>query len=61
MQHRASFQIRQAVLEHYGTVREWCDAIDLNYQRTAGVLRGSFVMRLEDLACAERTLSITLF
>lgn len=58
LQHRLSIAIRLAAVRRHGSVRAYCDFRDLSYQRTARMLRGEVVMRLEDVANARRNLGI---
>lgn len=60
LQHRLSIAIRRAALRRHGSVRAYCEFRNLSYQRTARMLRGEVVMRLEDVANAQRTLGVEL-
>ncbi len=56
MQDRAARQIRWIAVRKYGSVRAYADAHGLSYDRLSKLLRGETLMRLEDLAQADRLL-----
>lgn len=60
MQHLLAVTIRVAIAQQHRTVRNYCDATGVSYQRLTAILRGSSVMRLDDIASARRHLRITL-
>lgn len=59
-QHHMAFRIQDAVRRQHGSVQEYASVYGINYQRLTGMLRGVVVMRLEDVANAERNLGIKL-
>ena len=60
MQHFAAFAIREALRQSslYYSIAEYARAVDVSERRMSAVLRGDVVMRIEDLAAAERVLKI---
>lgn len=56
MQHRFARQIRRSAGAQYGSVRAYADNHGLSYDRLAKLLRGETLMRLEDIAQADRLL-----
>lgn len=58
IQHQWAYLIRQAVRHEYGSIRHYCEMADVDYHRLTSVLRGTAVMRLEDIASAQRTLDL---
>lgn len=60
LQHSLVRQIRMAIGRSYDSVQEFADVNEVDYRRLSRVLRGEAIMRLEDLAAAERTLSVEL-
>ena len=59
LQHAFSRQIRLAIGRDFESVQEFADVNELDYRRLSRVLRGEAIMRLEDLATVERTLSLS--
>ena len=57
LQHGFSRQIRLAIGRDYESVQEFADVNELDYRRLSRMLRGEAIMRLEDLAAIERTLT----
>jgi len=60
LQHGFARQIRLTIGRSYESVQEFADVNELDYRRLSRVLRGEAIMRLEDLAAMERTLSLNL-
>ena len=60
LQHGFAHQIRLAIGRNYDSVQEFADVNELNYRRLSRMLRGEAIMRLEDLATIERTLSMAI-
>lgn len=58
-QHAIAKAIRAAARRKHASVREHAEHNRINYQRLTGVLRGDLILRLEDIANAERTLDLT--
>jgi len=57
LQHGYAFQIRLAIRSsRFETVKAFAEKSGLNYARFTRMLRGEIVMRLEDVATAERLL-----
>ena len=63
MQHGVAFAIHAALRQsaRYHSVADYARAVDVSERRMAELLRGDIVMRLEDLATAERVLKIRFF
>lgn len=61
MQHLAACIIREVVGQsaRYFSIADYARAADVSERRMASMLRGEVVMRLEDLATAERLLKVT--
>jgi hypothetical protein len=59
-QHAIARAIRTFAQSQHGSVRKYADVNGINYQRLAGVLRGDLILRLEDIASAERNLGLTV-
>ena len=59
-QHAIAKAIRAAARRKHGSVREHAELNQINYQRLTGVLRGDLILRLEDIANAERNLDLAL-
>ena len=56
-QHRFAFRIRTAIrASSFETTKDFTEWNGLNYARFSRMLRGEIVMRLEDVATAERLL-----
>jgi len=58
LQHLWALAIRRASKQRFGSVRKYAVAAHQNYDRLAKVLRGDAIMRLEDIAAAQRLLDI---
>jgi hypothetical protein len=56
LQHKCAFAIRQRAMERFGSITEFASVAGVNGVRMGRVLRGEIVMKLEDLATAERVL-----
>lgn len=56
MQHDYAFEIRRRVREQYKSMNQYAQAFGVSYDRLAKVMRGDAIMRLEDIAQAERLL-----
>lgn len=56
MQDRLARQIRWRAAAQYGSVRAYADSHGLSYDRLSKLLRGETLMRLEDIAQADRLL-----
>ena len=59
-QHAIARAIRTAARRKHDSVREYAEVNQINYQRLTGVLRGDLILRLEDIANAERNLELAL-
>jgi hypothetical protein len=59
-QHEVARVIRFSARSRHGSVREYADVNRINYQRLTGVLRGDLLLRLEDIANAERNLGLSI-
>ena len=57
-QHDWVVLIRLAARRKYGSLKGYANATGQNYNRVARVMRGEAIMRLEDIAVADRTLGI---
>jgi hypothetical protein len=57
-QHAIAKAVRSAARHKHGSVREYAQLNEINYQRLSGVLRGDLILRLEDIANAERNLGL---
>ena len=60
IQHAWAVQIRRTAAGRFGSLAKYANAAGLSYDRLTKVMRGSEVMRLEDLATAERILGAVL-
>jgi len=58
LQHIWAVRIRRAAEKKYGSLRKYAAATGLSYDRLTKVLNGREVMRLEDIAQAERLLGV---
>ena len=56
MQHHYAFEIRRRAREKYKSMNQYAQTCGVSYDRLAKVLRGDAIMRLEDIAQAERLL-----
>jgi len=56
MQDRVARQIRWIAVGRYGSVKAYADSHGLSYDRLSKLLRGETLMRLEDIAQANRLL-----
>jgi hypothetical protein len=59
-QHELALAIRRAIRKDSGTLTRYAAKCRIEYDRLTQVLRGDVLMRLEDLASAERNLGIEL-
>jgi hypothetical protein len=59
-QHAIARAIRAFAQSGHGSVRKYTDVNGINYQRLTGVLRGDLILRLEDIANAERNLGLSI-
>jgi hypothetical protein len=59
-QHRFAIAIRKAAIERNRTVEDYADVIGQKFGRFNSILNGSAIMRLEDVANAERNLGLKL-
>ena len=57
-QHAVAKAVRSAARRKHGSVHEYAQLNEINYQRLSGVLRGDLILRLEDIANAERNLGL---
>lgn len=57
-QHSVVLAMRRIIRQRNLSVLGYADLNDINYQRLSAVLRGQQVMRLEDIANAERNLGL---
>jgi hypothetical protein len=51
-------QIRRAAEDQYGSVAKYAEIFGLGYDRLTKILRGVEIMRLEDIARAQRHLDV---
>jgi hypothetical protein len=58
IQHDWAVQIRWTAVARYGSLTKYAEATGLNYDRLIKVLSGREIMRLEDIAQAERLLGV---
>ena len=58
IQHALAWQIDQALRTKGETVKSYCERTHQPYQRTAKMLNGSVIMRLEDVAAAALYLGV---
>lgn len=58
LQHLIAYEIRAQAEQQCGSIREYAARSSQRYDRLAGVLRGDQIMRLEDIAIAQRHLGI---
>lgn len=58
MQHRWAYTIRKEIKRRGLTMTVFCKRTALSYQRFTSILRGSAVMRLDDIAAAHRHLEL---
>lgn len=58
IQHDWAVQIRRAADARYGSLAKYAEATDLSYDRLIKVMSGREIMRLEDIAQAERLLGV---
>jgi len=61
LQHQWALAIRKSSKDQFGSVKAYATAAQQNYDRLAKVLRGDAIMRLEDIAAAQRLLEIPSF
>lgn len=59
LQHLIAYEIRDQAERQCGSIREYATLSGQKYDRLAGVLRGDQIMRLEDIAIAQRHLGIS--
>lgn len=50
--------IRRAAERQYGSLARYADAVGLSYDRLTKIMRGTEIMRLEDIAQAQRYLGV---
>ncbi|QEE62450.1 hypothetical protein FVA74_13365 [Salinibacterium sp. dk2585] len=55
-QHQCAVEVRARIAQRYPSLSEFADLAGLKYERLARVLRGEVIMRLEDVAMAQRLL-----
>lgn len=60
-QHRLAFTINREARDRYGSVRDWCDSVDVRHFAMSQILRGAVPADLEDLGRAGRSLGLDLF
>lgn len=58
-QHSVVLAMRRRLRQKNMSVRGYADRNAINYQRLSSILRGQQIMRLEDIANAERNLGLT--
>jgi len=58
IQHAWAVQIRHAAESKYGSLAKYAEVVGLRYDRLAKVMRGTEIMRLEDIARAQRHLDV---
>jgi hypothetical protein len=58
IQHQVSQTINERASRDYRTRREFAAAAGLDYERLGRVLRGEYVMRLEEIGVAERVFGL---
>jgi len=58
IQHEWAVQIRREAATKYGSLAKYAEATELSYDRLIKVLSGREIMRLEDIAQAERLLGV---
>jgi len=59
LQHELAYEIRRAATAQFGSIKAYAKEAGLSYGRTNQVLNGRLLMRLEDVAIANRVLSST--
>lgn len=59
-QHRIAYAINERVLFDYDSLVDYAQFSGVNYARLGRLLRGEAVIRLEDVATAERVLGLKL-
>lgn len=59
-QHRFSLAMRKAIKRNYGSVQNYCDKANQNYQRLSRVLRGEITLTFADIATANERLGISV-
>ena len=58
MQHEWAVAINEAAIRNYGSLKRYTDENELPYDRLTRILRGDEIMRLEDIATAQRLLGV---
>jgi hypothetical protein len=58
IQHLWAVEIRAAAIAKFKSVRGYANAAGINYHRISRILRGTEIMRLEDIAQAQRILDV---
>jgi hypothetical protein len=58
MQHQYARRIRERVKTQNSTLALYADLAEADYTRLGRLLRGDIIMRLEDIANADRTMSL---
>ena len=61
IQHAVALRIRSAILDVADTIEEYARNTQQDYTRLLRVLNGTVIMRLEDIAHADRNLDLGLF
>ena len=60
LQHQFSVAIRRRASDKFGSLRAYAGECEVPYDRLSKVMRGEAIMRLEDIAQAERVLGDVL-
>jgi hypothetical protein len=60
MQHRVAQEVNERIEALYSTRRDFAAHADVDYERLGRVLRGEYVMRLDDMGMAERLLGLSV-
>lgn len=58
LQHAWAVLIRRAAERQYGSLAKYADAVGISYDRLTKIMRGTEIMRLEDIAQAQRYLGV---
>jgi hypothetical protein len=58
IQHRVAQAINERVSQDYRSRREFAATVGMDYERLGRVLRGEYVMRLEEIGLAERVFGL---
>ena len=59
-QHRCALEMRQAIKEKYGSIKEYCEETSQGYQHITQVLRGASAMSADDIGHAVASLEISV-